>query len=277
MEKILMTEETRKHLTENVDLNIDANTKLVDTLNGQIKLIEKVNKFFSKEDISIDWTNLTHLIEYELFLGILILDLSTATKIYLNARFKYEGLFAARQVLIIINEGYKKIYNFVWENENGEIIVKHRNNSFWKKEVSQIITDFPLEKEEYDNLTQQLEKYSEINFEEIKRQRDLSIHYDKNSHKVYRMLQEIDIDETFQKLIPFLDILNRMIKFTNKLMIGYNENIKNKNKEQNNNLYGFIEKLESLKNEQNKALIENAQEMIRNAINKNNNFQSPNR
>ncbi|MGC3977785.1 MAG: hypothetical protein QM751_05830 [Paludibacteraceae bacterium] len=210
--------------------------------------------------------------EYELFLGILILDLSTAIKIYLNARSQYEGLFAARQVLIIINEGYKKIYNFVWENENGEIIAKHRNNSFWLKEVCQIITDFPSEKEEYDNLTQQLEKYSEINFEEIKRKRDLSIHYDKNSHKVYRMLQEIDIDETFQTLTPFLDILNRMVVFTNKLMIGYNEKIKNKRIEQDNNLYGFIEKFESLKNEQNKVLIENAQEMIRNVLYRNNNL-----
>ncbi|WP_298791017.1 hypothetical protein [uncultured Allomuricauda sp.] len=117
----------------------------------------------------------------------------------------------------------KKIYNFIPENERGVEIVRNRNNSFWIKEIAQIIIDLPKFQSEYDRITLKLDENLELNLIKLKSQRDLSIHYDKEPIKVIKMLSSIDIEETFKIMNPFLQILNEMHSLTFELVKGYKE------------------------------------------------------
>lgn len=219
---MLMTEETKIKLRENVEQRLNELTSEVDSLNETFKKLEKTEKFCSEKELNINLGGLKNLLEYRLFIGILTLDLCTATLIYLRANFQYEGLYSARQIIIIISEGYKKIYNFVSENKEGDLVTKNRNNSFWIKEIGQVIKfDLPNYQPQYELITEKLDKYLEVNSKALKTTRDLSIHYDKEPIKVYNMLSELDIEETFKKMVPFLSILNEMFVFTAELNQGY--------------------------------------------------------
>jgi len=263
MKKKLLTEETKLKLRENVENKIDEVTKEIDKLRKILDKIEKVNSFATENDLQLDLKGIRNLLEYRLFIGIIILDLSSSIRIYLNAKFQYEGLFSARQIIVIINEGYKKIYNFITEKDDGNKITKHRNNSFWTKEIGEIIkSDLPNLKNEYDLLTNKLDSYLNVNFKEIKTQRDLSIHYDKSPTKVYDMLAKLDIQTTFQKLIPFLDILNEMFVFTDKVNQAYQLKSENEKLAQDKRIEDLAYKLDNFKNDKNKSIILEFQEKI---------------
>lgn len=97
--------------------------------------------------MQLDIKGIRDLLEYRLFIGILILDLLSATRIYLNGKFQYEGIFSARQIIVIVSEGYKKIYNFKKEKDDGNKKTTDRNKSFWIKEIGEIIkNDLPTYK-----------------------------------------------------------------------------------------------------------------------------------
>jgi len=84
----------------------------------------------------------------------------------------------------------------------------------------------------------------------------LSIHYgktakDKNPVKVYDMIIKVDIEDTFQRLIPFLDILNDMFMFTNLMVVEYNKKLNDKKQKQAGSIDNIISMLEKL-NDKNK-------------------------
>ncbi len=226
MNGILLTAETKASLLINTEMMISEISSAVDQAHQFIERTEKIHSVLSEKNNNIPFININHLLKYRLFIGILILDLATAIRIYLNAKLQYEALFSVRQIIVIINEGYKKIYDFISKDGKDADKNRNRNNSFWVKNIGEIIKlDLPDLQQEYDSITIELEKYFNINFEEIKDQRNLSIHYDKNPTRVYDMLLKLDIDETFKKLIPFLAILNRMFDLTHLLVFGYNEKL----------------------------------------------------
>jgi len=260
---MLMTEETKIKLRESVEQRLDELTSEIERLNETFKKLERTVKFCSENELNLSLDGIKNLLEYRLFIGILTLDLCTATLIYLKANFQYEGLYSARQIVIIISEGYKKIYNFVSENKEGDLVTKHRNNSFWIKEIGHIIKfDLPNYQTRYKLITEQLDKYLDVNFETLKITRDLSIHYDKEPIKVYNMLSGLNIEETFIKMIPFLNILNEMFSFTDELNQGYlikseNEKIQNKKK-----IDDIANSLEKFKDKNNPDIIKEFQEKI---------------
>lgn len=215
--KTLMTEETKLRLKESVELRLNELTGEVNRIGKMIKDLQ-----VAEEELKLSLAGHKNLLEYRLFIGLLNLDLCTAVLIYLRANFQYEGIYSARQIIVIISEGYKKIYNFVIKNEKGGLITKYRNDSFWIKEIGkEVLCDLSQYKPQYDLITEKLDKYLEVNFDLLKTKRDLSIHYDKNPIKVYNMMSELNIEETFKKLIPFLEILNEMFAFTYVLSQGY--------------------------------------------------------
>ena len=116
-------------------------------------------------------------------------------------------------------------------------------------------------------LTIDLEDYFKTNFDDIKKQRDLSVHYDDNPIKVYDMLLGLDIEQTYQKLIPFLDILNKMYDFTDKICKCYAIRSNESRDKLNTSLDNMIDKLEKIKslNKINNDLdfISDYQDMIR--------------
>ncbi len=260
---MLMTEETKIKLKENVEQRLNELTSEVEGLNETFKKLDRTEQFCSEKELSVNLRGLKNLLEYRLFIGILTLDLCTATLIYLRANFQYEGLYSARQIIIIISEGYKKIYNFVSENKEGDLVTKYRNNSFWIKEIGQVVKlELPNYQTQYELITQQLDKYLEVNFVALKTTRDLSIHYDKEPIKVYNMLSELDIEETFKKMIPFLNILNEMFAFTAELTQGYLIKSKNEKKQTDKRIDDMANSLNKFKDKNNQDIIAEFQEKI---------------
>lgn len=267
MNGILMTAETKASLLINTEMKISEISLAVDQARQFLDKTEKVHSVLSEKNINIDFININLLLKYRLFIGILILDLATAIRIYLNAKLQYEALFSVRQIIVIINEGYKKIYDFISKDEKEADKNRNRNNSFWVKNIGEIIKlDLPDLQQEYDSITIELEKYFNINFDEIKDQRNLSIHYDKNPIKVYDMLLKLDIEETFKKLIPFLAILNRMFDLTHLLVLGYNEKLDKERRNRENQFENMITKLDEHKNAENENVISSLQESMRNTM-----------
>lgn len=261
--EMLMTEETKIKLREGVEQRLDELTSEVERLNETFKKLERTVKFSSENELNISLDGIKNLLEYRLFIGILTLDLCTATLIYLRANFQYERLYSARQIVIIISEGYKKIYNFVSENKEGDLVTKYRNNSFWIKEIGHVIKfDLPNYQTQYKLITEQLDKYLEVNFETLKTTRDLSIHYDKEPIKVYNMLSELNIEETFKKMIPFLNILNEMFAFTAELNQGYLNKSENVKKQNNKRIDDIAYSLEKFKDKNDPDIITEFQEKI---------------
>ena len=230
-----MNEILREEVENRLKLSIDD----ADYLRNDIfKKIEKIKELNKKFDIEVDLNSFTKIANYRLFLNLLISDISSAILFYLNSKSKYEQIYSVRLIIVCINEGYKKIYHFTNTKKNGEIDLENRNKSFWIKDIRAIINnEIPELTTEFDSITNQLDIFWDEKLNDFQNTRNLSIHYDFETTKVYDEIIKILPEETFQKLIPFLDILNKMfdltIKLTEHLLIS--SKTKNNAIKENNN------------------------------------------
>lgn len=260
---MLMTDETKTRLLFNVEARLTELTSEIDKLNTLYNKLESYQEFLTERNIENNFGNLKGLLNFRIIVGIINLDLCSAVLIYLRGKFQYEAINSARQIIVVINEGYKKLYNFVIEKETGDKIWTYRNNSFWIKEIGQIITnDLREYKSQYDLLTTKFDNYLSVNFETLKIQRDLSIHYDKEPIKVYKMLTSLDIEETFKKLIPFLDIMNELFLFTSTLSNGLLQKTELIKQEHHRKIDDIAELLDKHKTERNEEQIKEFKEQI---------------
>jgi len=154
-----------------------------------------------------DFSNLNNLSKYRMLIGFLNLDFAVASRIYLKAQFQYEEIFSIRQLYVIANEGYKRIFNF------GSC----RKKSMWVAEIGRIIdNDFPELKLKHEAIISRLEEY-EPTISPFRDIRDLSVHYDTEPIKVYNMMIELNTEKAFQEIKPFMSIINDMYSFINVL------------------------------------------------------------
>lgn len=273
MKHILMTKETEAKLIESTELSIEFVTEAIVEVRKFIKGIKALKKFIKKhefcsenemadetERVSVSqnetFDEMEKMLEYRMLIGIIFLDLASATRAHLQSKYTYEKLFSLRQIIVVINEGYKQIYNFVHLNDNGDMVTKHRNKSFWYKDIRAVVDkSLPELTSEYNILTQKLENYYDDSFSLIKEQRSLSVHYDKEASRVYDMFVDLNIEKTFVKMTPFLEILIGMFRFTEKMASASRIKERQKNIEMNNQLESiftdFKIKLENLKTEGN--------------------------
>lgn len=216
-----MTNETKSKLLESTELGIEHVSKSVDEVRSLIKKVKLLTNLMTENEVSIKdriFEHIEKLSEYRLLIGLIYLDLASAIRAHLNSKYTHEKLLSIRQIIVAINEGYKQIYNFVKVNESGDSVTKYRKKSYWYEDIRVIIDESVTElKPEYDSLTKKLEDYFDENFKAIKEQRDLSVHYDRKASKVYDMIIQLDVEETFQKLSPFLAIITNMFRFTERM------------------------------------------------------------
>lgn len=271
MKHFPMTKEPEAKLIDNTEKSIEYVSKAIDEVRGFLRKKAKAMEFLESHNINTEnetFETMEKMLEYRMLIGIIFLDLASATRAHLNSKFTYEKLFSMRQIIVIINEGYKQIYNFVRENENGDLITRDRNKSFWHKDIRNVVTNaLPELTNEYDNLTQKLEKYFNDNFSSIKEQRDLSVHYDKVASKVYDMSVGLNVEQTFLKMSPFLGILTEMFRFTEKMALI--ASIKEKQKKQVANTQieemfdNLLAKVESAKTDENEKKVNELLDMIK--------------
>lgn len=210
---------------------------------NQMKSLILYNKFFiaqfKKKGIEYDFLlTQTEIFKYRLFIGFLFADICCALNSYFNSKTLYEEKFAIRNVVVIINEGFKKNFNFETISEKGHIITKYRNNSFWIKEIKPLLKDgLDIYFNEYVRITEKLEKYLDFDFDKIKENRDLSIHYDKNPMLIYNMVVDLDFEEKVPFIMSFLDILDEMYFFTEKIGNHFKDDVEKSFEIYENSLY----------------------------------------
>ncbi|MEM9650031.1 MAG: hypothetical protein AAF969_16250, partial [Bacteroidota bacterium] len=207
MAKKLTTKETRLTLIKYTADEIVKRSNSLEQTRKQIQLIEKTKKFFGLT--SKDLNDISRILEFKILIGLISLDLTTSVRAYLKAEYQYEGQFFLRQFAVVINEGYKKIYNFKKSNPDGTAVSGNRAKSFWVKEIGSMVNERNNINlfNRYSELTKELDRYFELNFEGIKEKRDLSIHYDKDLLKVYEMIVNLNSESLIKKFIPFYELL----------------------------------------------------------------------
>jgi hypothetical protein len=226
-DRVPISKESKDKLSEETFLNIELFSQVVDDIRRSIEVIKITCSNLKKKDESFETSNeILHLIrlsEYRLLIGLIWLDIASSIRVYLKAELKYEGIYASKQLIITINEAYKKIYNFIQVKEEKEIL-KDRNSSFWIKDIGKLITENLISLEQqYNDITIDLDSYFNEHFKDSKTNRDLLVHYDNEPSKVYDLLTSLDIEEIFQKVIPFINILKKMVDFTKDILIEFNK------------------------------------------------------
>ncbi len=270
MKHIPMSKETEARLIKNAELSIVYVAKAIDEVRFLLKKMKTVQRFIGEHGLDSEnevFLEMEKMLEYRMLIGIIFLDLASVTRAHLHSKFTYEKLFSLKQIIVIINEGYKQIYNFVRVNDNGDLITRDRNKSFWYKDIGNVIDkSLPELTTEYNNLTQKLENYFNNNLSSIKEQRDLSVHYDKEASRVYDMTVGLNVEDTFLKLSPFLGILTEMFHFTEKMALTSGIKEKKKTNEVNKQLESMfdnlIEKVENARNEKNEDELNKLIEII---------------
>lgn len=242
-----ITEETKKTLEEATLSNFDVYTKLIDGVRRSITMIDRAEEYMVSNGHSIPESNhhLRRIGEYTMLLGLVWLDITAGFRIYLNARENYEAIYSTKNLLITINEGFKQIYNYVSADPNGNLKTKPRNNSFWVKDIGVLVNDQLTHLSyEYNEITSELDLYDDDELKNMRGPRNLFVHYDPEPSKVYDELINLDIEKMARKMIPFMQILSKMILFGRKVLEHYSAYIE----KSNNNFYDQeYEKIEGLK------------------------------
>ncbi len=221
MTKKLLTEETRQLLLKLTAEELLKKSKSLDETSKHLSYIKNSSEVLKTSNCQLD--EISRILEFKMLIGFISLDLTSSTRAYLKAEYQYEGLFSLRQFIVVINEGYKKIYNFKNLNQDGIEQLGNRKKSFWIKDIGEIVNkkSNSFLKEKYSNLTSDLNNYFDKNFEGIKEQRSLSIHYDDSLIKVHDMITKLNAETIFKKFIPFYKLLDKMFFFSHELIMSY--------------------------------------------------------
>ena len=200
-------------------------TNMVDKVRDSIKMIDNVEQYIVQQGHAMPPENkhLRRLSECSMLVGLIWLDITAAFRIYLNAKERYEVIYAVKQLTITINEGFKQIYNYVSLDENGNSKTRERNQSFWVKDIGNIVKmELPHLLPEYEKITSSLDTYDDQELKDMKEPRNLFVHFDREASAVYDELQKQDIEKIARKALPFMNILTDMIKFNQLLLNEYN-------------------------------------------------------
>jgi len=135
-----MTDEQEIEILEQTIRVISETSKIVDQSTNLLKKKEKFIQLTSQmnlEVVELEYAN--DVLNFRILIGLLILDLSTTTRNLIRAEIKYEEIYSLKQMVVIIKEGYQKIYDFTFYNKNGDLITKNRNQSLWKKGIGKLL------------------------------------------------------------------------------------------------------------------------------------------
>lgn len=206
-------EEGKVKLIKIIESRMNNVSESTDRLYEQTNKLVQIKKDYPKIENTSKFIIIEKLFNFRLIISLILLDLCVAVLIHLRGKFNYEGIYSLRQIIVIINEGYKKLYHFVNNDQN----TKNRRNSFWIKEIGFIVKNELKELEtSYGLITKNLDDFI-IEVESLFGIRNFSVHYDAYAIKVYEMMKQLNQPSTFSTLIQFLKILNDMHDFSSKI------------------------------------------------------------
>ena len=94
MKDIPITPETKLRLLNETESLLSVTTQSTDGIYELIKLARHFQSILKPEQIPFNISDLITLLKFRLFISFLIIDLASAMRIYLNAKFQYEALFS---------------------------------------------------------------------------------------------------------------------------------------------------------------------------------------
>lgn len=248
-EKQKITEETKRNLFHYTQLNIQATSEMLAMLREHIMdldILKNEREGYNLPSLD-DEHHLRKLVEYTILLGLISQDLSATYRNYLNAKEAYEVQYATKHIVIILNEGFKKIYNYVWKNEKGDLKTAGRTKSIWSKDIGLIVNNkLPHMKSEYDRLTIKLNTFDDATLKSMKVSRNIFVHYDDIPSIAYDQTQNINIEIVSQKAIPFMNIIKQMLDFSFLLTQNYVTLLTAKTEAAFDEHYKILENLKSL-------------------------------
>lgn len=265
-EKQDITPQTRQNLIHYSKLNIQVASELLLNLKAHITLLNdsKKSRQESHLDESTDETNIRILVEYNILLKLISLDLNAAYLTYLKADEPYEVQYATKHLIIILREGFKKIYNYVTKDKQGNLKTDYRDTSIWKKDIGLIVNNELLQmKDEYMRLTNKLDLFDDDTLARMKNPRNIFVHYDNVPSVAYDKMINIHIELISQKVFPFMQIILEMTVFSFSLQKAYTSLLPKKTEAKFNEHFQKLEEMK-LSNSENPEAIKVIDERLQN-------------
>jgi hypothetical protein len=257
MAELNLSPETRAELENETLSGMNTYAGLADKIRSSINMIDNVEQYTKEHGHTPpeESKHLRRLSECSLLISLIWLDITAAYRIYLNAKEKYEGIYAVKQLTITINEGFKQIYNYVSVDDNGNLKTRERNHSFWVRDIGTIANnELPHLLTDYDKITASLDAYDDQELKNMKGPRNLFVHFDKTPSLVYDELLKQDIEKITKKILPFMKILKEMMDFSKFLLADYNVLISQRKNDMLDTHHQKVESLRSRVSQQPKAL-----------------------
>lgn len=158
----------------------------------------------SEESIAVV-CRITDLERAMMQLEFIYIDIASASRAYLTAEHTIEKQLSLKQIVVIIYEGFNKLYGL---NDKGE------QNSFWARLIAPIVAEnqeYQLQND-FNALTEEMMVLkSEI--AKTKNQRQLFVHYDNGIAPVYDELQRLNPLAVFMQAKNIVEMLPKVIKF----------------------------------------------------------------
>lgn len=146
--------------------------------------------------------------EFDTLLLIIQADLLVLLRGIAMAKTGYGQTYVWRQVVIMMNECFKRLYHF----HNAK---KERENSFWVKDIKKIVEkDMPDQIDRYETISRKLESY-EQEVSDLKSYRDDFVHYNSpiefcdkmlNLNKILGGGKGVDLLWEFIKIIGMMEV-----------------------------------------------------------------------
>lgn len=192
-----------------IPLSEDSRKRIFDFMGNQINECAKETDciYCFRKKLADRNKELSDMLALHLHVLFVILDLSTALRVYLNAKIPYEERYALRQMNVIMVEGFKRIYGF------GNAIKKSLLYNV-RPEINSITA---TDRYGYNVIIENLVNLGESENLD-KGSRDLSIHYDADVNKVYEMIIGItDAEVIVRKVNSCLKVFKGLTAYITKV------------------------------------------------------------
>lgn len=194
--------------------NLDSTKNYIEQINTWELMFSELKKVSESKSVHIknNLYSLKVLLNLNMIISIINYDLKCTYTTALEKDGKPETLFYARQLLQVVRESYRAIFGL------------NKDSEYLRTTESVIKNYFPERLNEYTGLIVQVRKF-DSQISKIKEIRNISIHYDQDPLKVYKMLNDIDINDTFIKFNPYIKSLHQVNDFINRLIFLQIQNI----------------------------------------------------
>ncbi|MDD3038129.1 hypothetical protein [Bacteroides sp.] len=189
-----------KMMTETTRLNLHA--KSIENIEAIRCKINEIIKLYNTGKYPIK------LLQFDMFVSMTMSDSFVLVKQYTAADQRWEEIFIAEQIYIKMNESLKKLIGF---HKDGD------RKSYWIKIMGSYVQNHKELLEEYDTIKKKLIQYAQNEELQcyIKSYRNYAIHGDEDldSLKLFKEINEINIDYTFKLFTQWAEFLKSISAF----------------------------------------------------------------